>query len=162
MDRQILYSLNQPIPSTMRLAVSEYAHPTPPKNRISAGLPNSPSREKKPPLTIIPTKHYDLRPTLTPDPGRDWSQPISYPVPEDLALYRGAGGPNPWQPLAPRHHRQGWASGVKLPSISIVGLGGFLLSDEVFELREYATGVEHGADYKSPAWDGFPCEGGEL
>ena len=46
--------------------------------------------------------------------------------------------------------------GMKLPSITIVGLGELLPGREVFELREYVTKVDYKAGKNPPEWDAIP------
>ena len=48
------------------------------------------------------------------------------------------------------------SKGVKLRSITVVGLGELMPGKEVFKLREHVTHVEYRFEEKPPGWESVP------
>jgi len=150
MDRQILRSLDPSILlTTQRLAVSQYR--------------SRPAEAEKCPVfqtlffmdnlrTLILTKCHNLTFILALNPEQNSSKFMLCPNLEELVLYIK---------LPDQFHigdlicmtKKRASRGVKLSSITVVGLGEFAPEKEVFKLREHVTHVECRVDDAPPDWD---------
>ena len=154
-DCQILHSLDQSILSTTRrLAISMLRLPILRVNKSQAFRTLCHMSNLRA-LTL--TKCHNLPFILALDPKRTPSNLILCPKLEELTFYiEGRDSCHITAMLSMVEERA--LRGVKLSSITIVGLGDLVPGKEAFRLREYVTHVDYKVDDAAPNWDNLPGE----
>ena len=155
-DRQILLSLGPRILSTtQRLAVSKYDHPK------SPGIEECPVFQTLSAMTnlrtLVLTECDNLPFILALNPDKNSSKLVLCPNLEELVLYVES---QEWfrikYLLGMTKERA--SRGVKLSSITIVGLGELAPVEGIFKLREHVTRVDYRVDDAPPDWDELPSD----
>ena len=155
-DRRILLSLSPRILSTaQRLAVSKYDHPKPP------GIEECPVFQTLSAMTnlhtLVLTECDNLPFILALNPDKNSSKLVLCPNLEELVLYVES---QEWfrikYLLGMTKERA--SRGVKLSSITIVGLEELAPAEGMFGLREHVTRVDYRVDDAPPDWDELPSD----
>ena len=150
MDRRIMCSINQDIFSTTRrLAISKYKPPRPAQVEECPVFQTLTSMNNL--HTLILARCYNLPFILALNPNKNSSRLVLCPDLETIILYIKS-----WDQFHIKHllsmaNRRD-SSGVKLSSITIVGLGELVPGKEVLKLREYVTRVDYRIDDIPPDW----------
>ena len=155
-DRRILLSLSPRILSTaQRLAVSKYDHPKPP------GIEECPVFQTLSAMTnlhtLVLTECDNLPFILALNPDKNSSKLVLCPNLEELVLYVESQDRFRIKYLLGMTKERA-SRGVKLSSITIVGLEELAPAEGMFGLREHVTRVDYRVDDAPPDWDELPSD----
>ena len=154
MDRRILRSLSPHLfLTTQRLAVSKYNPPRPKKVEKCPVFQTLCSMASL--RTLILTKCHNLPFIFALNPEKSTSKLVLCPDLENIILYIESRDDFHIGHLLSMA-KQRAARGVKLSSITIVGLDELVSAKEVFGLREHVTRVNYRAGDVAPNWDYLP------
>lgn len=153
-DCQILRSIRVRILSTTRrLSFSKYEH----YNAADAGgCPVLQSLSLTNSLrTLVLSQCNNLPFIFALDPAKNPFETLLCPDLEEFVLYIRAREQFHTKHLINMAKNRA-SRGVKLSSVTVIGLGELAPRTEVFRLRDYVTHVEYRLDDASPAWDDLP------
>ena len=153
-DRRILLSLSPRILSTtQRLAVSKYDHPESPEIEECPVFQTLSAMTNLRTLVLIECGNLPFILALNPD--KNSSKLVLCPSLEELVLYVKSRDRFQIKYLLGMTKERA-SGGVKLSSITIVGLGELAPAEGIFELREHVTRVDYRVDNAPPDWDDLP------
>ena len=156
MDHRILRSLSPSILlTTQRLAISGYKPPKPDKVEKCPVFRTLSSMHNL--RTLILTKCHNLPFILALNPEKNPSELVLCPNLDELVLYVKSRDQFHIKRLLNMTEERG-SRGVRLSSITIVGLDELVPGKEVFKLREHVARVDYRVDDVPPHWDVLPCE----
>ena len=158
-DREILRSLTRfDLSGTQRLAVTEYQPLMEDTVDKSAPYHILSCTENLRTLTLTQCNYQPFILPLNPD--QNSSKRVLCPKLEELVLY--ILGPNSLQFEDLKNMAKERASaGKKLTSITILGPDGFMLGEEIFELKKYVPRVDYRVKLEPPAWNLISGDGGK-
>jgi hypothetical protein len=150
LDRQILQSLDYfSLHMIRKLAIAEYRPLTVEVNEYSL---YHILRDMKDLRTLTLTQCNNLPFILALDPEQNHSKRHLCPKLEELVLY--VESQNAFNiPELIRMAKERASRGVKLSSITIIGLGELVSGKEVFKLREHVARVDYRVEEEPPEWD---------
>jgi len=151
LDRRILRSLSLfDLSGAQRLAVAQYESPT--VDIVDKSAPYRILSRMKDLRTLTLSQCNNVPFILALNPDQNSSKRVPCPKLEELVLYvEGLGSFNIEELM--RMAKERASAGIKLSSITVVGLGELLPGWEVFKLREYITHVDYKVGEKPLRWD---------
>ena len=159
LDNQILRSLSCfDLSGTQRLAVARYISPT--VARIDKSAPYYILSRMKDLRTLTLTQCNNLPFILALNPVQNPSKCVIRPEVEALVLYVKKLELFRIEELESMA-KERVSAGKKLPSVTIIGLGGLLPGREVFKLKKYVTRVDYRVQEQPPEWDNTSEDGGK-
>ena len=158
LDHRLLQSLtNFDLSGIQRLAITKYRPPT--KNEIDKSAPSYILLRMED-LRVLTLTQCNNQPFIVAlDPDQNLSERVLCPKLEELVLYVDELDLFDIKDLMSMVKARA-SGGMKLSSVTIVGLGKFIRGEEVFKLEEYITRVDYRVGAKPLRWDEIP-EGGD-
>jgi len=154
LDRRILRSLSRfDLSGTQRLAVARYKPPA--TGTVDKSTPYHILSRMKDLRTLTLTQCNNKSFILALNPGRNASKRVLCPKLEELVLYIEVLDLSNIKELMGMAKERA-SAGMKLSSITVVGLGELILGKEVFGLREHVTHADYRVREQSPGWDHVP------
>jgi len=157
LDRRILRSLSGlDLSRTQRLAVAQYKPPM--AGTVDKSAPYHILSCMKDLRTLTLTQCNSLPFILALNPDQNSSKSTLCHKLEELVLYvEGLDSFNIEELMSMAKERA--SAGMKLSSITVVGLSELMLGNEVLGLREYVTHADYRVGEKPPRWDHVPGDG---
>ena len=154
MDRQILRSLSYfDLSRTKRLALAQYRPPT--VDAVDKSAPYHILSRMKDLRTLTLTRCNNLPFILALNPDQNSLKCVLCPKLEGIVLYvKGLESFNVEGLMGMAEERA--SAGMKLTSLTVIGLGELLPWWEVFKLKKYITHMDYKVGEKSPRWDEVP------